>query len=81
MKTTPKPVETPPIYCDICGESCLKMCGNESAELKATWGFDSRKDLSSYEIDLCENCFDKTLTFLHSIKTSKHSIEPRDYSL
>lgn len=59
----------PKIYCDICGDSCRKEHDNESAELSATWGYDSSKDLTSHRIDLCESCFDRTIEFLRSIRT------------
>lgn len=58
---------SPQIFCDICGEDCRKHpddYDSEWAELKATWGYDSRKDGDQYNIDLCENCFDKTIEFL-----------------
>lgn len=58
------------ITCDICGESCKKTCDNERANLYATWGYDSDKDLTRHDIDLCEKCFDKTIVFLRSIRIS-----------
>ena len=42
---------------------------NEWAELTAVWGYFSRKDLTKHSIDLCEECFDKTIEFLRSIRT------------
>lgn len=59
----------PAIYCDICAASCRKTHDNEAAELSATWGYDSGKDLTSHRIDLCESCFDKTIAFLRTIRT------------
>jgi hypothetical protein len=68
------------IICDICGESCKKNLGeNESASLTSTWGYDSKKDLTRHNIDLCENCFDKTIDFLKSIrKTLPSNNDPLD---
>lgn len=56
------------ILCDVCGESCKKTCDFEHATITATWGYDSKKDLTNHEIDLCESCFDKTIEFLKSIR-------------
>ncbi len=61
------------ISCDICGESCKKTCDNEHATIAATWGYDSSKDLTQHDIDLCEKCFDKTITFLRSIRVNQPS--------
>ena len=53
------------IFCDVCGECCTDdNCGTESATLSAQWGYLSKKDGQTYQIDLCENCFDMTLKFL-----------------
>ncbi len=62
---------SPQIFCDICGEDCRKEGDYDSewAELKATWGYDSRKDGDEYHIDLCEKCFDRTIAFLKEIRS------------
>lgn len=57
------------IICDICGESCKKNLDIESAKLFAHWGYDSKKDGDVYDIDLCENCFDKVLKYLLEIRS------------
>jgi hypothetical protein len=57
------------IICDICGNSCKKKVDIESAKLFAHWGYDSLKDGDVYDIDICENCFDKTLAFLMKIRS------------
>ena len=49
------------VVCDICGQSCKKDFDNEFASLTATWGYNSKKDLTRHDIDLCEGCFDKTI--------------------
>jgi hypothetical protein len=59
------------IYCDVCGKSCMKSCDNEHASLWATWGYDSKKDLTRHDIDLCEDCFDKTIEFLKSQRIAR----------
>lgn len=63
------PPPSPPalvVICDVCGKNCQKpsYIGPEYAELRATWGYDSRKDLKQHAIDLCEDCFDHVLHFL-----------------
>ncbi len=56
-------------YCDVCGECCTTdNFGTEIASLSANWGYSSKKDGKSYQIDLCENCFDMTLTYLKNKK-------------
>ncbi len=63
------------IFCDICANDCMKPLAhdNEHANISATWGYDSRKDLTCHNIDLCEDCFDKTILFLKSIRSAKHN--------
>lgn len=58
------------IFCDVCGQNCMKENAhdNEHASLSATWGYDSRKDLIHHDIDLCEDCFDKTINFLKDLR-------------
>lgn len=58
------------VLCDVCGESCKKTCDFEHATISATWGYDSKKDLTNHDIDLCEKCFDKTIEFLRSTRNS-----------
>jgi hypothetical protein len=60
------------VVCDICEKSCKDHIDNmESASLNAYWGYSSKKDGQNYDIDLCENCFDKTLEFLSKLKGSE----------
>lgn len=57
------------IECDICGKTCKDHMENfENASLTAYWGYSSKKDGQQYDIDICENCFDKTLEFLTKLK-------------
>lgn len=57
------------IYCDVCGECCTdENYGTESATLSAQWGYSSKKDGETYQIDLCEDCFDNTVSYLKSIR-------------
>lgn len=58
------------IICDVCGTDCHRGHDNEFAELRATWGYDSNKDLTEHRIDICETCFDRTIEFLKSIRTA-----------
>jgi len=65
------------IICDICGSSCKDAnVGNEHASLVAHWGYASRKDESKYDIDFCENCFDKLIKYLKKIRIVKPSPDP-----
>jgi hypothetical protein len=75
------------ICCDACGESCKKegFQNNEHALLTAVWGYDSKKDLTRHEIDLCEDCFDKVIVFLKSQRNDtlqgKDPFDGIDYNL
>lgn len=55
---------TKKIICDVCGKDCFGGCDNEFATVKATWGYDSEKDLIQHNFHLCEGCFDKAVDFL-----------------
>lgn len=62
------------IVCDICEKSCkMDYESVEFARINAQWGYFSKKDESNYKIDLCENCFDKTIEFLEKLKKGKIS--------
>ncbi len=48
------------VTCDRCGKPCEQGdCSplGEFAVLKAHWGYDSKHDMQSYELDICEPCF------------------------
>ena len=61
-------------YCDVCGECCTdETYGTESATLSAQWGYMSKKDGYTYNVDLCECCFDATISFLKQRKQELHS--------
>jgi tRNA U54 and U55 pseudouridine synthase Pus10 len=55
--------------CDICGTTCKKKnyCDNEYAVLKATLGYNSKKDLEKHKCVLCESCYDKVRKFIEEI--------------
>ena len=62
------------MYCDVCGECCTdETYGTESATLSAQWGYSSNKDGDTYNVDLCESCFDATISFLKQRKKELHS--------
>ena len=62
------------MYCDVCGECCTdEKYGTESATLSAQWGYLSNKDGDTYNVDLCESCFDATISFLKQRKKELHS--------
>ena len=69
------------IVCDICGDGCKKNLDIESAKLFAHWGYDYKKDGDVYDIDLCENCFDKTLKFLLEIRSHINTREDNSDTL
>lgn len=54
------------IRCDACGKSCWGGMNFEYALLRARWGYDSRKDDTTYEARFCENCFDDIEAFVKS---------------
>lgn len=59
------------VVCDICSRSCLKSEGDmnsaEFAVVNAQWGYWSRKDGENSSLDLCEDCFDKIMSFAKTI--------------
>lgn len=86
MKTKKKKyiLQVDDVVCDVCCKSCKKTCDIESASLFARWGYDSRKDGELYDIDLCEECFDKVISYLHKIsscaKNKNNSLSPTNYT-
>lgn len=61
------------VICDSCKNSCKKEFDFEYATLNAHWGYGSKKDGDVYQIDLCEDCFDKISDFL-KIKPTKNDV-------
>jgi hypothetical protein len=72
--------------CDICGEDCMQSLYTpkasdvlfdsaikefEGMELKATWGFGTKKDGEIWNAIVCEKCVDKHLSkLINFLKTS-----------
>ena len=62
------------VICDVCGDSCRKDCSHmlncpgEYATLEAVWGYCSRRDGDRYQCEMCEDCFEKVLGFIDSLK-------------
>jgi len=54
------------IICDICNESCCKEDGYscEYISIEHLWGYDSSKDGTKTECDICESCFVKVQDFI-----------------
>ena len=66
------------IYCDVCGLCCTDdNFGDEYATLEASWGYNSLKDGTKYDIQLCEQCFDETLQFIKNRR--KQHLRPFKY--
>lgn len=63
------------VVCDHCGKSCTDHpdFGPEFMLLKSSWGYNSRKDLETWEAHLCEECVDNYLSFIEFNKTSSIS--------
>lgn len=54
------------IICDACKQSVKKQCDYEMAEIHAHWGFDSNhRDGQLHHVQLCQDCYEKVLTFLN----------------
>lgn len=51
------------VKCDRCGESCWdeEHMNIEYAEMKAMWGYATKKDCERHKIQLCEKCYDETV--------------------
>lgn len=64
------------IICDCCGNSCNTSCGFEYMELKAFWGYDSKKDMEKWSAQVCEKCVDEKFSF---IKFKKEEISFQTY--
>jgi len=59
------------VICDICNRSTRVSSDDadtcEYAELKADWGFRSKKEGEHHEVHLCEGCYDKVKEFIESV--------------
>lgn len=64
--------EVSDIVCDICKKSCVRYEDNiDSAEygtIEAYWGYFSKKDGETFNCEICEDCFDKVISFLEELK-------------
>lgn len=75
------------VSCDVCGVSCKKLIDSdnsniENASLYARWGYGSKMDGLCYEIDLCEDCFLKTIDYLKNIaknELKESAFKPTEY--
>lgn len=60
------------VVCDICKKSCIKCFDDvgfaEYATIEARWGYCSKKDGEKFESEICEDCFDKLIDFIESLK-------------
>jgi len=65
------------VLCDVCNKSCKHEMNFESARLAVNWGYESKNDGDAYCIDLCEDCFERTLQYLKSIAVDPERLKPR----
>lgn len=57
------------VFCDVCEKSCKTPLDDyEFGALKAQWGYSSRKDGKTCEMELCEDCFDDVVKHLKQRK-------------
>ncbi|NDD53744.1 hypothetical protein EBZ39_07675 [bacterium] len=60
------------VFCDVCEKSCKTPINDyEYAKLKAVWGYSSRKDGTTCEMELCEDCFDDVVKHISTLKAQK----------
>lgn len=54
------------IICDCCGKSCKnKTTGSfEYLEMKARWGYATKKDNEEWNAQICEACVDEKMSFI-----------------
>ncbi len=68
------------VICDCCGKSCKVSEGKidnssrvdngetyyefEFMEMKAHWGYHTRKDMEEWVAQICEKCIDEKFTFV-----------------
>jgi|688.fasta_scaffold68742_3 hypothetical protein len=76
-----KTLEVTSITCDVCNGECKKEFSIESANIKASWGYESDHDLDHYDFDLCEVCFLKAVSYLKTIAVNPEKLNPKEFSL
>jgi hypothetical protein len=86
MRQTKQTEEVIGYVCDVCGNSCFKVAGQqrmdstEYAVLSAEWGFWSDgKDLTRHECHLCELCYEKVRKYIEQVLHGR--VRVIDYSL
>lgn len=62
-------METKNNTCNLCGDDCMVFISEdikefEGMELKAIWGYSSKKDGEKWFATICEKCVDKHLSKL-----------------
>lgn len=73
-KTVKRKVEDK-VICDVCGKVCTDdNYITEYATVEAQWGYASANDGTSFDIQLCENCFGDMLGWM--IKKRKEYLGP-----
>ena len=64
------------VLCDVCDKSCKHETNFEVARFSVNWGYESKNDGDTYCVDLCENCFERTLQYLKSIAVDPERLKP-----
>lgn len=67
------------VICDVCGKVCTDdRYQSEYGTLEAIWGYHSRNDGTKYEIQLCENCFYDTISWMKNKRNEYVPIPQND---
>lgn len=69
------------VLCDMCGQSCKKHEEEfEYATLFAHWGYFSKKDGTTTNVDMCEDCFDAVMAVIGPSIEATKAARPNDQS-
>lgn len=72
------------IICDVCFSRCYYSPHDEItdinyANISAYWGIGSKYFQKKFNIDICENCFEKVLKLLKKNRKSSLNLFIKDY--
>jgi hypothetical protein len=59
-------IEIVDVKCDICDKSCKRdgCYDYDRVDIYHTWGYGSKKDGTTINCDICEDCWDKVENFI-----------------